>query len=322
MIPIIAAKFPFANPLPLAYILLRDKNMRVSGKQIQSAAIICNIGKEGIEGYIRRLAEILYASNVEWFIEKGSAELIGMKGFERESAPDVDIAFVLGGDGTMLSTARAIREKEIPILGINLGRLGFLTELDADEIETAVPEIIEGKYFVDSRMMLDILMPDNGIRRTALNEIVLDRGQSPRFVNLDIYVSGQLVAQVAADGLIVSTPTGSTAYNMSAGGAIMSPEMQAFQIITLSPYTLSIRPVVVGADEIIRVVYNCDSREMPRVSIDGQLGLEMPSRGEIIVQRAIFSAHFVHYHDRSFYGVLHRKLGWALPPGKSAKDTF
>ncbi len=296
--------------------------MEVFEKKIKTAALICNVGKEGIEGYIRRLAEILYASNVEWFIEKDSAELIGMKGFERDSPPDVDIAFVLGGDGTMLSAARAIREKEIPILGINLGRLGFLTELDADEIETVVPEIIEGKYSIDSRMMLDILMPNNGIRQTALNEIVLDRGQSPRFVNLDIYVSGQLVAQVAADGLIVSTPTGSTAYNMSAGGAIISPEMQAFQIITLSPYTLSIRPVVVGADEIVRIVYHCDSRELPRVSIDGQLGLEMPLRGEIIVQKAIFSAHFVHYHSRSFYGVLHRKLGWALPPGKSIKDPF
>lgn len=296
--------------------------MKRPGKEIKSAAIFCNIQKDGIEDYIHRLADILDQNDVEWHIEANAATFLGVNGFVRKELPDVDIVFVLGGDGTMLATARSVERKEIPILGINLGRLGFLTELDTDEIEDAIPEIIAGNYAIDSRIMLEVQLSGEYERQCALNELVLDRGQSPRFVNHEIFVSGQLVAQIAADGLIISTPTGSTAYNMSAGGAIMSPDMKAFQIIALSPYTLSIRPVVISADETVKIIYSCDSRWNPRVSLDGQLGLEIPYNGEIIVKKADYSAHFVHYHMRSFYSVLHRKLGWALPPGKSLKDAI
>ncbi len=296
--------------------------MKRPGSEIKSVAIICNVQKEGIEEHIHRLVDILDASDVKWFVESSAAKFLSIEGFDRCSLPPVDIVFVLGGDGTMLSAARSVGKAEIPILGINLGRLGFLTELDADEIEVAAPEIIEGNYAVDSRIMLEVQLSGEHEKQCALNELVLDRGQSPRFVNHEIYVSGQLVAQIAADGLIVSTPTGSTAYNMSAGGAIMSPDMEAFQIIALSPYTLSIRPVIIDAEETVKIVYSCDSRWSPRVSLDGQLGLEMPNYGEIIVKKADYSAHFVHYHMRSFYSVLHRKLGWALPPGKSLKDAI
>ena len=283
---------------------------------------MCNAKKEGIDNFLRLLIGILDESSVRWQVENDGAEILGIEGFERFSLPKADIVFVLGGDGTMLAASRAVGCKEIPILGINLGRLGFLTELDMDEIEEAVPKIIQGNFCVDSRIMLDVQLPGYPSGQCALNELVIDRGQSPRFVNLEIFVSGQLVANVAADGIILSTPTGSTAYNMSAGGAIMSPEMPAFQIITLSPYTLSIRPVIISADEEIKISFSCDSQEKPRASLDGQLGLELPNRGDAFIKKAEYSAHFVHYHKRSFYSVLHRKLGWALPPGRSIKDPI
>ncbi len=296
--------------------------MKTPGTEIKSSAILCNVNKEGIENHLRRLTDILDTAAVSWQVENDGAEILGIKGFERFSLPKTDVVMVLGGDGTMLAASRAVGCKEIPILGINLGRLGFLTELDMDEIEEAVPKIIEGNYTVDSRIMLDVRLPGSPAGKCALNELVIDRGQSPRFVNIEIFVSGQLVAHVAADGLIISTPTGSTAYNMSAGGAIMSPEMPAFQIITLSPYTLSIRPVIISADEEIKISFSCDSQEKPRASLDGQLGLELPNCGDVIIKKADYSAHFIHYHNRSFYSVLHRKLGWALPPGKSLKDAI
>ncbi len=296
--------------------------MENTGGKIRSVAILCNINKKGVGDVASELVGILDSLSVKWHIDRDAARAMGLEGFERAKLPDVDLVISLGGDGTMLTTARMVGEREIPVLGINMGRLGFLTELDTNEIESSLPDIIEGDYYLDSRMMLEVDLPGNNHRSFALNEFVLDRGQSPRLIQLQIFVSGYLVAEVSADGVIVSTPTGSTAYNMSAGGAIMSPDMEAFQITALSPYTLSIRPVIVGPHEEIRVIYEGDREWTPRNSLDGQPGRGMPDSGEIVIRKAPFSAHFVHYHRRSFYDVLHRKLGWATPPGRTRKDAI
>jgi len=296
--------------------------MKRPGTEIKSAAIFCNTQKDGILECLRNLAFLLDKHAVKWHIDREAAGLMGMPDFFGDKVPDVDIVFVLGGDGTMLATSRKIAKREIPILGINLGHLGFLTELDTVELEIAIPKILSGDYTVDSRMMLDIRLPGDDREHCALNELVLDRGQSSRFVSHEIYVSDQLVEQVASDGIIVSTPTGSTAYNMSAGGSIMSPDMEAFQILALSPHMLSIRPVIVGPDEIIKISYRCGGRLPPRACLDGQSGFDIPKYGDVIIKKASYSAHFVHYHSRSFYSVLHTKLGWALSPSKDLKDAI
>jgi NAD+ kinase len=233
-----------------------------------------------------------------------------------EMPPDMDLVIVLGGDGTMLAVARAVSPKGVPLLGINLGRLGFLTELDTDEIETAIPEILKGNYFLDSRMMLEVKLKGEKFSYCALNEVALDRGGCPRIVVCDVSISGESMASFAADGVIVSTPTGSTAYSMAAGGTIIQPDARAFQIIPLSAYTLAIRPVVVDGTESIRIAFVGDKENPPRMSLDGQVVIRLEEKGEVAIKKARFSAHFVHYYKRSFFEVLRRKLGWAAQPKK------
>ncbi|MCK5833753.1 NAD(+)/NADH kinase [bacterium] len=282
---------------------------------VKKILVFTNPHKERVSALIPELELVLKKCGVEIIFGENAARFACKEGVANDNLPeDIDMAISLGGDGTMLSTARIIAEKEIPILGINLGRLGFLNELDPTEISSVVPEIIKGRFSIDSRMMLEICPPGETEFKTALNEMVIDRGKSPRIICHKVFVSGEFVASFSADGMIVSSPTGSTAYSMAAGGGIISPKMEAFQVTALSPYTLSIRPLVVDASETIEIKYFTDGKESPRLTLDGQISKDIPSSGTIAVRKAPFSAHFVHYHDRTFYEVLRNKLGWANEP--------
>jgi len=286
-------------------------------KKVKKIGILANIKKENASGLVGEIIEILEEHEVSYILETKIAELMNRKGTSEKDLPnDLDLLIVLGGDGTMLAAARAVNSKEIPLLGINIGRMGFLTELDTNQFKRDLPEILDGKFNVEKRLMLEVKLPNRDENFHVLNDFVLDRGESPRFVQLEILVSDDFVGAFLADGIITCTPTGSTAYNMAAGGPITAPGMSAIQLTTLSPYTLAVRPLVVDADETINIKYSGDSEHPPRVALDGQVGMEIPVSGEIMIRKAQFSAHFVHYYHRSFYDVLRTKLGWAIPPHK------
>ncbi len=277
--------------------------------------IFANPRKEEVAALIAELEKALTDCGIEIFFEERAAGCVSRPGISWCDLPEkIDMVISLGGDGTMLSAARDVGAREIPILGVNLGRLGFLNELDPSEISTAIPRIIAGEFSVDSRIMLEVQPPGDEAYHCALNEMVLDRGDSPRIISHKIFVSGEFVAAVSADGIIVSSPTGSTAYSMAAGGGILSPKMEAFQVTALSPYTLAIRPLVVPSSEKIDIEYSTDGKEPPRLTLDGQTTRDIPSKGVIRIRKAAFSAHFVHYHNRTFYEVLRDKLGWANRP--------
>ncbi len=286
-----------------------------TNKNIDRVLIFANIEKNRIGRLIEELLPIIETHKAEVLFEESIARLINEKAVSRNNIPnDIDMVISLGGDGTMLAAARMVAEREIPILGINLGHLGFLNELDPSEIASAIPEILAGKYKIDSRMMIEVLPPGRKEYSCALNEMVLERGESPRIISHKVFISGDFVAAISADGIIVSTPTGSTAYNMAAGGGILAPSMEAFQVTPLSPYTLAIRSLVAHASETIEIEYQTDGIAFPRLTLDGQATEEMPPNGSIKIRKAPFSAHFVHYHNRSFYKVLRDKLGWANSP--------
>ncbi|HHS49588.1 MAG TPA: NAD(+)/NADH kinase [candidate division Zixibacteria bacterium] len=288
-------------------------------RKIEKALIFANPRKPEVVALIGELARTLESCGVFVLFESRTADCVSGDGVSWDNLPQgIDMVISLGGDGTMLASARNVGARAIPVLGINLGRLGFLNELDPSEIAAAVPEIVAGKYAIVKRMMLDVLPPGEPKHHTALNEMVLDRGNSPRIIFHKIFVSGEFVAGVSADGLIVSSPTGSTAYNMAAGGGILSPDMEAFQVTALSPYTLSIRPLVVDASETVEIEYSTDGDEPPRLTLDGQSTRDIPPEGRIEIRKAPFSAHFVHYHNRTFYEVLRDKLGWASRPRRSS----
>lgn len=215
-----------------------------------------------------------------------------------------DFVFVIGGDGTILKTARFYAKYQTPVFGINLGRLGFLSQASKENIEKAVDEILKGKFVVQDRIMLE-----SG-EFTALNDFVVkgcDMGRTSRF---SLKINGKYVCDYLADGIIVSTPTGSTAYGLSAGGPVLAPSLKAFVIVPICPHTLTARPVVIPDCEKITVCTDVKNKYV--LTADGQEFYEFDS--EINIAKSKFCAKLALLEDSEFYSVLTNKLHWAMPP--------
>lgn len=287
--------------------------------RILKIGMVANLSKKSVIDIVREA--ISYSGDTEVFLENELARKLGhKKGATLDKLGRIaDMILVFGGDGTMLWSARQFAKFGKPLLGVNIGRLGFLTELLPDELPDALPKILAGDYEIDERMMLETNSP-RIIKKSvpALNEVTLDKGVSPRTMDISVYVSGCLVSNMNSDGLIISTPTGSTAYSMSVGGAITAPQMEAILLTAIAPYTLSIRPLIVNGDENIEIRYRGkDGKNLPSLTMDGQVRFEMPVEGTIKIKRAEYKARLVNYHRRSFYDILRTKLGWgALPAVK------
>jgi NAD+ kinase len=229
-----------------------------------------------------------------------------------EDPSGIDALITLGGDGTMLRGARFVGERPIPILGINLGRLGFLTACGGEdaEIELALERYIAGDYVVQRRMALaGHISRDGSERWRALNDIVLHKGGFARVVHLEVWVNGELIGAYAADGLIISTPTGSTAYSLSAGGPVVVPTVESIVITPISPHTLAVRPVVLPPSAEIEVRAN-DGPEELLVTVDGQVGSTFTSDDTLLARRAERPVLVVHFRDSTFFSRMRRKLGW------------
>lgn len=184
-----------------------------------------------------------------------------------------DLVVVVGGDGSMLGAARALARHKVPVLGINRGSLGFLTDIRPDELEAKVGEVLDGQYIVESRFLLDAQVRrgiDSMGQGDALNDVVLHPGKSTRMIEFELYIDGQFVCSQKADGLIVATPTGSTAYALSAGGPIMHPKLDAIVIVPMYPHMLSSRPIVVDGNSELKIVVSPNMQIYPQVSCDGQ----------------------------------------------------
>ena len=263
----------------------------------------------------RKLIKIL--SDLDVVVEKSLAQLLGLSdGVELDDFGGVDMTITLGGDGTVLEAARKLAKFEIPILGVNMGRLGFLTELLPDELENAIPDILEGHFKLDARMMIETYVdgrtPEPVI---GLNEATVDKAASPRTLHFTVRVSGEEVSHIAADGFIVATPTGSTAYSMAAGGAIVAPHLEVMILTAIAPYTLSIRPLIVSGDDVVEISYHCrDAKNPPHLTVDGQTRISLGVDDTVLIRRSRYRTYLVNYHNRSFYEVLRSKLGWGPPP--------
>jgi NAD+ kinase len=224
----------------------------------------------------------------------------------------IDALITLGGDGTMLRGARFVGERPIPILGVNLGRLGFLTACggDAGELDTALERFVAGDYVVQRRMALAGHTSRNENEKwRALNDIVLHKGGFARVVHLEVWVNGELIGAYAADGLIIATPTGSTAYSLSAGGPVVVPTVESIVITPISPHTLAVRPVVLPPSTDIEVRAN-DGPEELLVTVDGQVGATFTANDTLLVRRAERPVLVVHFRDSTFFSRMRRKLGW------------
>jgi NAD+ kinase len=227
-------------------------------------------------------------------------------------AASVDLILVLGGDGTMIATARMIEDLEVPVLGINYGGLGYLTEFRIEELYSALGSILDGNYRLDKRVMLRTLHQrgDEVINRNrVLNDVVINKSALARIIEIDVYLNDQFVNSFRADGLIVSTPTGSTAYNLSAGGPVIFPSMNAIVITPICPFTLSNRPIVVPDDAVIELRLKTDQEDVA-LTLDGQVGFPLKIGDRVVIQKSRTTFNLIQPSNRNYFDVLRDKLRW------------
>lgn len=230
-----------------------------------------------------------------------------------EMPAQADLFVVLGGDGTLLAMAKAIAEsgRDTPILAVNFGSLGFLTEITRPELHQALDTVLAGRASYDLRMMLRATAARAGVSHMALNDVVFSRTALSRMIELSVSVGDQFVTAVKADGLIVATPTGSTAYNLAAGGPIVHPAMDALVLTPIAPHTLSNRPIVIPAERDVRVAStSSNAGNEVYVTMDGQTGLPLQEGDELTITRAEKPLRLVRSTTRSYFEVLRQKLKW------------
>ncbi|MCY7376153.1 MAG: NAD(+)/NADH kinase [Pyrinomonadaceae bacterium] len=244
----------------------------------------------------------------EFGAENCSIKVVELEKFQTQA----DLIVVLGGDGTMISTARLTGMREILVLGINYGSLGYLTEFRIEEMFDALEMIINGKYDIDSRVMLDVEHTRDGEiigRGRVLNDVVINKAALARIIEVEVKLDNLFVNSFRADGLIVSTPTGSTAYSLSAGGPILYPSMNALVLTPICPFTLSNRPIVVPDDAVIEINLK-NENEGVVLTLDGQIGYQMKTGDTVSIRKSTTNFNLVQPPNRNYFDVLRNKLKW------------
>lgn len=222
----------------------------------------------------------------------------------------ITVAITLGGDGTLLNTAREIAPAGIPICGVNLGRVGFLTEIELPELSAALEKILVGDYFIEERLMLDAVVIRDGSEiyiSSALNDIVITKGGFSRMVRLKLFIEGEYTVHYSADGLIFATSTGSTGYSLSAGGPIVNPSLKVITITPICPHTLQARSLIVSEDDEIQVKMQATHNDI-MLTVDGQTVYSLQPEDQVLVRRSAGRANFIRFDGKSFYEKLRLKL--------------
>jgi len=282
---------------------------------MKRASIISKQGKPELARLVRDVADWLVAHGYAITVDSVSREFWPQgEQAEREDLVQQkpDFVVVLGGDGTLLSTARNVARAGIPILGVNLGSLGFLTEIRKDEIATALEAVDAGRCELSQRAMLHCRVCRNGkcvANYDALNDVVMNQRAVARITDFEVKVNGIFVSQYRADGLIIATPTGSTAYSLAAGGPILSPEVPGFVITPVASHALTNRPLVVRDTAVIEVSLTV-TREQAYLSVDGQQGEPLQEGDVVECRKSEFTVKLFKFPDRSFFHVLRTKLKW------------
>lgn len=276
---------------------------------------------------LNRLSSYLTESGYTVLLEEDTAELVEDNNHQVFSAGDLsvdlDLVIVVGGDGSMLSSARSMVDHNAPLLGINRGRLGFLTDILPDDMEPQLDRVLSGKYTVSNRFLLNVSIcrdSSDVASGLALNDVVLHPGRSVRMMEFELYIDGQFVYSQRSDGLIVSTPTGSTAYALSGGGPIMHPNLDAIVLVPMNPHTLSSRPIVVGGDREIEIRLGSRNELYPMVTCDGQNDLHAEPGDLIHIKKKMTPLRLIHQIEHDFYQTCRTKLGWGSRLGANIRN--
>jgi NAD+ kinase len=271
---------------------------------------------------ICRLAEYLRVRGVSVFVERETAENMGRQeqpwwvvcGFNDIGA-HADLAIVLGGDGTMLNAARRLARYKVPLVGVNQGRLGFMTDIAREDMLSCMDDLLDGRFTPEARMLLDAEVIRDGkeiAENLALNDIVVDKGAIGRMIEFELFIDGEFIYNVRSDGLIASTPTGSTAYSLSSGGPILHPGMAGICLVPLCPHALTNRPLIVKdtAEVELRVTHADD----PRIHFDGQVTVDLQKGDSVRIKRSDYAICFLHPPGYSYFAMLRQKLHWSTRP--------
>ena len=288
-------------------------------KPFRHAAIVGKHQAQGMRELLDELAQFLTREGLEVSFERATAQNTGLTAYRALATAELgalcDLAVVVGGDGTMLGIARELARHDIPLVGINQGRLGFITDIPVGQFREALAPMVAGDYEEEHRSMLEGGVWRDGQRifeGLSMNDVVVSRGATASMVELKIDIGDEFVANLRADGLIVASPTGSTAYALSAGGPILHPGIDGWVLVPIASHTLSNRPIVLPDTSVIRMSV-ADGRE-PRVNCDMQTFADLQIGDVIEVRRAAFTSRFLHPSGYSYYATLRSKHNWHEMP--------
>jgi NAD+ kinase len=280
---------------------------------MKKVGIICKAGVPEPVELLKVLLPWLRQKDCEAYVDKETASVLNIEGTARSEIPSLaEVIVVLGGDGTMLSVARLVGEKGIPILGVNIGGLGFLTAVTKDELYSVLQTLLTGDCPVEERIMLTacVLRHSECIAEyLVVNDVVVNKGALARIIDLETYIDQSYVATFKADGLIVSSPTGSTAYALSAGGPILYPTLNSIVLAPICPHTLTNRPIVLPDNVVIDIVLRSQNEDV-FLTIDGQVGFSLRQGDTVKVKKSEFKTRLFIPCERDYFQILRTKLKW------------
>ncbi|MEC9218640.1 MAG: NAD(+) kinase [Pseudomonadota bacterium] len=271
----------------------------------------------GVVDSLLRLLAFLGNQDVDIVLDDVTARLIENPGVNEctreELSSRCDLVIVVGGDGSILNVAKFIASDQVPVIGINRGKLGFLTDVLPNEIETNIADVLNGNYSVDKRFLLDVVARRGTTEHnlgSALNDVVLHPGKAAQMIEFELFIDDKFVYSQESDGLIVSTPTGSTAYSLSAGGPIMHPHLNAVVLVPMYPHSLNSRPIVIDGDSEIKLIVAAKESLEPQLSCDGEVLYTAVAGDEFLVTKKTVPLQLIHPPNHSFYQACRSKLGW------------
>lgn len=291
--------------------------MQKIDSKFKKIGLVARLGSVQVAETLKLLLEFLERQNLELILEKATGDLVlGHKhqiSSGEKLAQLVDLVIVVGGDGSLLGTVRNMAGEKTPVIGINRGQVGFLTDIAPDELEAELTLVLGGNYLVDERFLLEAQIWRDGkfeAKSLALNEVVLQPSKPGRMISYEIKIDHKLVCEQRGDGIIISSPTGSTAYAISAGGPILHPSLKVMQLVPIMPQTLSSRPIVVDSSSLINLYLSLDNPVYPQLVCDGQVHLACKPGDILLIKASSFSLKLLHPHKHDFYKICRTKLGW------------
>lgn len=284
--------------------------------EIKTIGIIAKDKSEAVNQTVKRLAGFINQKNCTIVYDLSAEGLIDNVDYvDRVTlAQQSDLAIVVGGDGTFLSAVRSLAEHGVPVLGINLGRLGFLVDISPDDMLQHLEQIMQGEYVDECRFLLEAQVERNGqliAQADAFNDVVVHIRDVARMIEFKTYINGQYVNYQRSDGLVVSTPTGSTAYALSSGGPLLHATLEAMVLVPICPHTLSNRPLVINANSLVEVVIGESKQSTSQVTFDGQTAFDVKPGDKIIIKKKQKNIHLIHPTSYDYYEILRAKLHWS-----------